>query len=227
MKVHTFTQWTTTVPPEELTGPWDQGVLITDGPGGHLRRNATAYNTHKSQLVIMNSIDTSLCCHINDYVYIQLTYTSTLSIAHAFIYDHIYIHIHQEVYPIYFIVGGECVRGITHLALVLPFCTCITHLHLHYPLFALALPIICTCITHYLHLNYAFALALPFCTCINHLHLHYPLFALELPICTCITRLRLYLHYPLPFSCRRQQCAQLHHQLQCPPACHSRHGAKQ
>ena len=48
MKVHMFAQWTTTVPPEELTGPWDQGVLITDGPSGHLRRNATTYNTHKS-----------------------------------------------------------------------------------------------------------------------------------------------------------------------------------
>ena len=47
-KVHMFAQWTTTVPPEELTGPWDQGVLITDGPSGHLRRNATTYNTHKS-----------------------------------------------------------------------------------------------------------------------------------------------------------------------------------
>ena len=43
-----FAQWITMVPPEELTGPWDQGVLITDGPSGHLRRNATAYNTHKS-----------------------------------------------------------------------------------------------------------------------------------------------------------------------------------
>ena len=47
-KVHMFAQWTTMVPPEELTGPWDQGVLITDGPSGHLRRNATTYNTHKS-----------------------------------------------------------------------------------------------------------------------------------------------------------------------------------
>ena len=47
-KVHMFAHWTTTVPPEELTGPWDQGVLITDGPSGHLRRNATTYNTHKS-----------------------------------------------------------------------------------------------------------------------------------------------------------------------------------
>ena len=47
-KVHMFAQWTTTVPPEELTGPWDQGVLITDGPSGHLRRNAITYNTHKS-----------------------------------------------------------------------------------------------------------------------------------------------------------------------------------
>ena len=188
--MHTFAQWTTMVPPEELIGPWDQGVSITDGPGRHLRRNATAYNTHKSQLVIMNSIDTSLCCHINDYVYIQLTYTRKLLIAHAFMYDHLYIHIYQEVYPIYFIVGGECVRGITHFVLVLPFCTCITHFHLHYPLFALALPI-CTCITHYLQLNYPFALALPFCTCITHLHLHYPLFALALPICTCITH---YLH---------------------------------
>ena len=47
-KVHMFAQWTTTVPPEELTGPWDQGVLITDGPSGHLRRNATTHNTHKS-----------------------------------------------------------------------------------------------------------------------------------------------------------------------------------
>ena len=124
----------------------------------------------------MNSIDTSLCCHINDYVYIQLTYTRTLSIAHAFMYDHIYIHIYREVYPIYFIVGGECVRGITHFALALPFCNCITHLHLHY---------------HYLHLPYSlFALALHFCTCITHyLHLHYPLFALALPICICITHL--------------------------------------
>ena len=98
----------------------------------------------------MNSIDISLCCHMNDYVYIQLTYTRTLSIANAFMYDHIYIHIYREVYPIYFIVGGECVRGITHFALALPFCNCITHLHLHY---------------HYLHLPYPlFALALPFCT---------------------------------------------------------------
>ena len=47
-KMHMFAQWTTTVPPEERTGPWDQGVLITDGPSGHLRRNATTYNTHKS-----------------------------------------------------------------------------------------------------------------------------------------------------------------------------------
>ena len=47
-KVHIFAQWTTTVPPVELTGPWDQGVLNTDGPSGHLRRNATTYNTHKS-----------------------------------------------------------------------------------------------------------------------------------------------------------------------------------
>ena len=46
--VHMFTQWTTAVPPEELTGPWDQGVSITDGPSGHLRRNATPYNTHNS-----------------------------------------------------------------------------------------------------------------------------------------------------------------------------------
>ena len=137
--MHTFAQWTTTVPPEELTGPWDQGVLITDGPGGHLRRNATAYNIHKSQLVIMSSIDTSLCCHINDYVYIQLTYTRTLSIAHAFMYDHIYIHIYQEVYPFYFIVSGEWGVCEGHY----PFCTCIALLHLHYP-FALALPIICT-----------------------------------------------------------------------------------
>ena len=201
--MHTFAQWTTTVPPEELIGPWDQGVSITDGPGGHLRRNVTAYNTHKSQLVIMNSIDTSLCCHINDYVYIQLTYTRTLSIAHAFMYDHIYIHIYQEVYPIYFIVGVECVRGITHFALVLPFCTCITHFHLHYPLFALALPI-CTCITH-LHFNYSlFAIELPICTCIALLHLYHS-FALALPIiCTCITHY-LHLHYPfalvLPIIC--------------------------
>ena len=174
----------------------------------------------------MNSIDTSLFCHISDYVYIQLTYTRTLSIAHAFMHDHIYINIYREVYPIYFIVGGECVRGITHFALALPFCNCITHLHLHYhylhlpyPLFALALPIICTCIT-LLHLNYPFALALPIiCTCITHyLHLHYPLFALALPIiCTCITHY-LHLHYPfalalpicdflhnpLPFNCRHQ-----------------------
>ena len=112
-------------------------------------------------------------------------------------------------------MGGECVRGITHFALVLPFCTCITHFRMHYPLFALAFPIctyithlhlhhplvaielpICTCIA-LLHLYYSFALALPIiCTCITHLHLYYPLFALELPICTCITRLRLYLHYP-------------------------------
>ena len=105
-------------------------------------------------------------------------------------------HIYQEVYPIYFIVSGECVRGITHLhlhcpfALVLPFCTCIIRLHLHYP-FTLALPI-CTCITH-LHLHYSFVLALPFCICIIHFHLHYP-FALALFICTCITLL--HLHYP-------------------------------
>ena len=92
-----FAQWTTTVPPEELTGSWDLGVLITDGPSGHLRRNATAYNTHKSLLVIMNSIDTSLCCHINDYVYTQLTYTRTLLIAHAFMYNHIYIKTHGSV----------------------------------------------------------------------------------------------------------------------------------
>ena len=172
----------------------------------------------------MNSIDTSLCCHINDYVYIQLTYTRTLSIAHAFMYNHIYIRIYREVYPISFIVGGECVRGITHFALALPFCNCITHLHLHYhylhlpyPLFALALPfctwnypfalalpVICTCITQYLHLHYPFALE------ITHLHLHYPLFALvlpnictcitllhlKLPICTCITRY-LHLYYPI------------------------------
>ena len=77
-------------------------------------------------------------------------------------YDHIYIHIYREVHSIYLIVGGECVRGITHFALALPIiCTCITRLHLHYS-FALALPIICTCITH-LHLHYPFALvfALP------------------------------------------------------------------
>ena len=157
----------------------------------------------------MNSIDTSLCCHINDYVYIPLTYTRTLSIAHAFMYDHIYIHIYREVYPIYFIVGGEWVRGITHI------CTCIALLQLYYPfalaltLFALALPIICTCIT-LLHLNYPFALALPIiCICITHLHLNYP-FAFELPIRTCVTHLHLhypfviFLHNPLPFNCRHQ-----------------------
>ena len=164
----------------------------------------------------MNSIDTSLCCHINDYVYIPLTYTRTLSIAHAFMCDHIYIHIYREVYPIYFIVGWECVRGITHFALALPFFNCITNLHLHYHYlhlhypFALELPI-CTCITHYLCLHYPlFALALPIIrTCITHLHLNYP-FALELPICTCITHLHLhypfviFLHNPLPFNCRHQ-----------------------
>ena len=120
-------------------------------------------------------------------------------------YDHIYIHLYRDVYPIYFIVGGECVRGITHFALALPFCNCITHLHLHYhylhlpyPLFALVLPF-CTRIT-LLHLNYPFALALPIiCTCITHyLHLHYP-FTLELPICTCITHL--HLHYPFVIFC--------------------------
>ena len=73
-------------------------------------------------------------------------------------------------------------------ALALPIiCTCITLLHLNYP-FALELPI-CTCITHYLHLHYPlFALALPIYTWITHLHLHYP-FTLALPICTCITHL--------------------------------------
>ena len=79
-----------------------------------------------------------------------------------------------------------------------PFCTCIALLHLCYP-FALALPIICTCLTHYLHLHYPlFALALPICTWITHLHLHYPLFALALPICTCITHLWFFCitHYP-------------------------------
>ena len=105
----------------------------------------------------------------------------------------------------HYIVGGECVRGITHFALALPFFNCITHLHLHYhylhlpyPLFALALPF-CTWITH-LHLHYPlFALALPIiCTCITHLHLNYP-FALELPICTCITHL--HLHYPFVIFC--------------------------
>ena len=45
---HMFAQWTTTVPPEELTGPWDQGVSIIDGPSWHLRRNATACNAHNS-----------------------------------------------------------------------------------------------------------------------------------------------------------------------------------
>ena len=114
-----------------------------------------------------------------------------------------------------------------------PFCTCIALLQLYYPfalalpLFALALPIICTCITllhlklpictcitRYLPLPYPlFALALPFCTwnypfalaltvictCITHyLPLHYPLFALELPICTWITHL--YLHYPFALA---------------------------
>ena len=70
-------------------------------------------------------------------------------------------------------------------ATVLPICTCIT--------------IICTCLTHYLHLHYPFALKLPICTCITHyLHLHYP-FALELPICTCITHL--HLHYPFVIFC--------------------------
>ena len=96
-------------------------------------------------------------------------------------------HIYQEVYPIYFIVSVECVRGNTHLhlhcpfALVLPFSTCIIHSHLHYPFalalfIALALPI-CTCIIH--------------CTCITHLHLHYP-FTLALSICACIC----ITHYP-------------------------------
>ena len=87
------------------------------------------------------------------YTYIPLTYTCTLSIAHTFMYDHTYLY--QEVYPNYFTVSGECVRGITHLylhcpfALVSPICTCITHLHLLYP-FALALSICaCICITHY------------------------------------------------------------------------------
>ena len=132
----------------------------------------------------MNSIDTSLCCHINDYVYIQLTYTGTLSIAHAFMYDHIYIHISGSLSHLFHSGWGVC-EG--HY----PFCTCIALLQLYYPfalalsLFALALPIICTCIT-LLHLNYPFALALPIiCTCITHyLHSHYPLFALALPICT-------------------------------------------
>ena len=115
-------------------------------------------------------------------------------------------HIYQEVYPIYFIVSVECVRGITHLhlhcpfALVLPFSTCIIHSHLHYP-FALALPI-CICINH-LHSHYPFALALPFCTCIIHLHLRYP-FVLALPICTCIIHCtcitQLHLHYPFTLA---------------------------
>ena len=87
------------------------------------------------------------------------------------------------------IINSPCIH-VCPFALALPFCTCITHLHLHYP-FALALPF-CTCITH-LHLHYPFALALPICTCITHLHLHYS-FALALPICTCITHL--HLHYP-------------------------------
>ena len=80
-----------------------------------------------------------------------------------------------------------CLTHYLHLyypfALELPLCTWITHLHLHYPLFVIALPIICTCITH-LHLNYPFALALPIYTCITHLHLHYPF------VIFCIT------HYP-------------------------------
>ena len=29
-----FAWWTTTPPPGELTRPWDQGVMITDGPDG-------------------------------------------------------------------------------------------------------------------------------------------------------------------------------------------------
>ena len=45
-KAHMFTQWTTTAPPGELIGPWDQGVSITVGPSGHLGRGWIAYNTH-------------------------------------------------------------------------------------------------------------------------------------------------------------------------------------
>ena len=147
-------------------------------------------------------IDTSLCCHINDYIYIQLTYTSTLSIAHAFIYDHIYIRTYILGSPSHLSHSGwGMCEG--HY----PFCTCIALLHLCYP-FALALPIICTCITH-LHLYYTFALVLPVCTCITHLYLHYPLFALALPIiCTCITH---YLHLYYPFALELPICTCITH----------------
>ena len=133
----------------------------------------------------MNSIDTSLCCHINDYVYIPLTYTRTLSIAHAFMCDHIYIYtyISGSLSHLFHSGLGVCeghypfctcialfqlyypfALTLPLFALALPLCTCITLLYLNYPLFVLALPIICTCITHYSHLHYPFALELPICT---------------------------------------------------------------
>ena len=131
-------------------------------------------------------------------------------------YDHIYIYIYiyisGSLSHLFHSGWGVCEGHYPFLhlhcpfATVLPICTCITiictclthYLHLYYP-FALELPI-CTCITHYLHLHYPLlALALPIIsTCITHLHLNYP-FALALPIYTCI--IHLHLHYPFVIFC--------------------------
>ena len=52
-KVHMFAWWTTMVPPRELSGPWDQGVSIINGPRGHLRREGNAtHNTQNIKLLI-------------------------------------------------------------------------------------------------------------------------------------------------------------------------------
>ena len=50
-KAHVFSRWTTTAPPEELSGPWDRGVSFTDGPHRHLRLWIFAYNTPNRQAV--------------------------------------------------------------------------------------------------------------------------------------------------------------------------------
>ena len=62
-KVHMFNHWTTMAPPEELTGPWDQGVSITVGPNVSLRGEWIAYNTQikllKTYLALCQCVCTS------------------------------------------------------------------------------------------------------------------------------------------------------------------------
>ena len=63
-KAYVFTQWITTMPPGELTGPWNRRRSITAGPGGHLRRGELptihkTINLFKTQL-----LGTSVCALI-------------------------------------------------------------------------------------------------------------------------------------------------------------------